>query len=75
MSSCCIWIGTAGQNPEAWEQYTKFIEDTSDNIAAERTNYLGAYYKRLRADEETRKAAASAFVGYELSISKAYVVS
>lgn len=40
--------GTSGQNPEAWEQYTRFIEDTSDNIAAERTNYLGAYFKRLK---------------------------
>ena len=53
--------------------YTKFIEDTSDNIATERTNYLGAYYKRLQAGEAMRTKAASAFVGYELSISKAFV--
>mmetsp|Transcript_8234 Transcript_8234/g.16490 ORF Transcript_8234/g.16490 Transcript_8234/m.16490 type:complete len:379 (-) Transcript_8234:83-1219(-) len=65
--------GTSGQNPEAWEQYTRFIEDTSDNIAAERTNFLGAYFKRLKGTDEMRKAAASAFVGYELSISKAFV--
>jgi len=64
---------TAGQNPEAWELFTKFIEDTSDNIAAERTNYLGAYFKRLQGDADMRMKAASAFVGYELSISKAFV--
>ncbi len=64
---------TAGQNPEAWELYCKFIEDTSENISAEKTNYLGAYFKRLKSTPEMRKSAASAFVGYELSISKAFV--
>ena len=34
---------------------------------------MGAYFKRLSSDEKTRRAAASAFVGYELSISKSYV--
>jgi len=63
---------TAGQNPEAWEKYCQFIEDTSDDINAERTNYLGAYFKRLR-DDKFRAAAASAFIGYELSISKAFI--
>ena len=43
--------GTSGQNPEAWEQYTRFIEDTSDNIAAERTNFLGAYFKVRGSDD------------------------
>jgi proline iminopeptidase len=59
--------GTAGQNPEAWELFTKFIEDTSDNYAAERTNYLGAYFKRLQGNADMRIKAASAFVGYEVS--------
>jgi len=63
---------TSGQNPEAWEKYVQFIEDTSDDINAERTNYLGAYFKRLR-DDKYRVAAASAFVGYELSISKSFI--
>ena len=63
--------GTSSQNPEAWEMYTKFIEDTSEDYNAESTNFLGAYYKRMSSDDdEVRRAAASAFVGYELSISK-----
>lgn len=33
---------------------------------------MGAYFKRLR-DDKYRAAAASAFVGYELSISKAFI--
>lgn len=66
--------GTSSQNPEAWEMYTKFIEDTSDDYDAERTNYLGAYYKRMSGtDDALRASAASAFVGYELSISKSFV--
>mmetsp|Transcript_18864 Transcript_18864/g.39254 ORF Transcript_18864/g.39254 Transcript_18864/m.39254 type:complete len:377 (-) Transcript_18864:25-1155(-) len=66
--------GTSSQNPEAWGLYTKFIQDTSDDWEAERTNFLGAYYKRMSGEsEEIRNAAASAFVGYELSISKSFV--
>ena len=41
---------------------------------AELTNLLGAYWSRLTCDDaEVRKAAAAAFVGYELSISKTYI--
>eukprot|EP00966_Prymnesium_polylepis_P273017 6307019-Prymnesium_polylepis.2 len=37
----------------------------------ERTNLLGAYWDRLTSgDAATREAAAAAFVGYEISISK-----
>ena len=65
---------TSSQNPEAWEMYAKYIEDTSHDFEAERTNFLGAYYKRMTGQDETvRRAAASAFVGYELSISKSFV--
>ena len=64
---------TSSQNPEAWENYTQFIVDTSSDIQAECTNYLGAYNKRLRSTPQMRKAAASAFIGYELSLSKTYV--
>jgi proline iminopeptidase len=63
--------GTSSQNPEAWDMYTKYIQDTSEDFNAESTNFLGAYYKRMSSDDdEVRRAAASAFVGYELSISK-----
>ncbi|GMH95737.1 hypothetical protein TL16_g13224 [Triparma laevis f. inornata] len=66
--------GTSGQNPEAWEMYAKYIEDSSIDFEAERTNFLGAYYKRMTGeDERIRRKAASAFVGYELSISKSFV--
>lgn len=66
--------GTFGQNPQAWETYSKYIEDTSNDWEVERTNLLGAYWKRLTSsDVATREAAAAAFVGYELSISKTYI--
>lgn len=66
--------GTFGQNPQAWETYSKYIEDTSNDWEVERTNLLGAYWKRLTSsDVATREAAAAAFVGYELSISKSYI--
>ncbi|KAK3282085.1 hypothetical protein CYMTET_10157 [Cymbomonas tetramitiformis] len=67
--------GTFGQNPQAWEAYCQFIEDTSSDWDRERSNLLGAYWERLtrEGDDDMRNAAAAAFVGYELSISKSYV--
>jgi len=66
--------GTYGQNPQAWEDYTRFVRETSDDWAREQTNLLGAYWQRLTAgDTAMREAAAAAFVGYELSISKAFI--
>ena len=63
-----------GQHPAAWAAYCNYIRDTSDDFEAERQNLLGAYWKRLTSDDAaTRLAAASAFVGYELSISKTFV--
>jgi len=67
--------GTYGQNPQAWETYSKYIEDTSEDWEREKRNLLGAYWERLTKpdDPQTREAAAAAFVGYELSISKTYI--
>jgi len=66
--------GASGQHPQAWASYVKYIADTSDDFETERSNLLAAYWKRLQSrDVETRLAAASAFVGYELSISKTFV--
>lgn len=66
--------GTASQHPAAWASYCKYIRDTSEDFEAERGNMLSAYWKRLKSDDtSTRLAAASAFVGYELSISKTFV--
>ena len=54
--------------------YKRFIESTSTDWGTERDNLLGAYWKRLTgADADMRAAAAAAFVGYELSISKTFV--
>ena len=66
--------GTFGQNPAAWESYCQYIEDTSLDWSREKTNLLGAYWNRLQSDDvATREAAAAAFVGYELSISKSFI--
>lgn len=66
--------GTYGQNPAAWESYCQYIEDTSPDWSREKTNLLGAYWNRLQSDDAaTREAAAAAFVGYELSISKTFI--
>ena len=66
--------GTYGQNPQAWEEYKRYIFETSDDWAREQKNLLGAYWSRLTSDDAaTRSAAAAAFVGYELSISKAFI--
>lgn len=66
--------GTFGQNPQAWEAYCRYIEDSSDDWGREQTNLLGAYWNRLTSSDKTiREAAAAAFVGYELSISKTYI--
>mmetsp|Transcript_29102 Transcript_29102/g.38768 ORF Transcript_29102/g.38768 Transcript_29102/m.38768 type:complete len:397 (+) Transcript_29102:1-1191(+) len=66
--------GTYGQNPQAWETYCQYIQDTSQDWDREQKNLLGAYWERLQSkDPSVREAAASAFVGYELSISKAYI--
>ena len=66
--------GTSGQNPEAWDSYCRYIQDTSDDWEREKLNLLGAYWDRLTSkDKAKREAAAAAFVGYELSISKTYV--
>jgi len=66
--------GTFGQNPAAWENYCQYIEDTSTDWQREKTNLLGAYWQRLTCDDAaTRSAAAAAFVGYELSISKTFI--
>ena len=65
--------GTFGQNPQAWGKYKQYIKDTSTDWARESTNLLGAYWSRLTSgDAAVRSAAAAAFVGYELSISKTY---
>ena len=34
--------GTYGQNPQAWEEYTRFIQETSQDWQREKTNLLGA---------------------------------
>jgi proline iminopeptidase len=69
--------GTAGQHPQAWEAYRSYIKDTSASELhweREQDNLLGAYWERLTGeDKQTRAAAAAAFVGYELSLSKAFV--
>jgi len=66
--------GSFGQNPQAWETYCQYIEDTSDDWYREKKNLLGAYWDRLMSKEPAvREAAASAFVGYELSVSKTYI--
>eukprot|EP00560_Eucampia_antarctica_P002671 CAMPEP_0197830800 /NCGR_PEP_ID=MMETSP1437-20131217/7410_1 /TAXON_ID=49252 ORGANISM="Eucampia antarctica, Strain CCMP1452" /NCGR_SAMPLE_ID=MMETSP1437 /ASSEMBLY_ACC=CAM_ASM_001096 /LENGTH=374 /DNA_ID=CAMNT_0043433413 /DNA_START=139 /DNA_END=1263 /DNA_ORIENTATION=- len=66
--------GTAGQNPSAWDAYLDFLKDTSDDWERESINPLGAYWNRLTSDDlQLRNAAASAFVGYELSISKTFI--
>lgn len=66
--------GTYGQNPQAWEMYSRYIEDTSTDWERERKNLLGAYWQRLTSKDSTiRSAAAAAFVGYELSISNTYI--
>ena len=66
--------GTFGQNPEAWSNYKRFIQESSTDWPREQTNLLGAYWKRLTGtDLAMRQAAAAAFVGYELSISKTFV--
>ena len=63
--------GTFGQNPQAWEMYKRFVGETSDDWERESSNLLGAYWQRLTSgDAEMRKAAAAAFIGYELSLSK-----
>jgi proline iminopeptidase len=68
--------GTFGQHPQAWTKYSQFIQDTSSDWERERTNLLGAYYSRLTGgDAAIQNAAASAFVAYELSISKTFTDS
>ena len=58
----------------AWESYCSYIQDTSTEWDCEKDNLLGAYWTRLQSpDSATREAAAAAFVGYELSISKTFV--
>jgi len=66
--------GTYGQNPAAWDCYVDYIRKSSTDWKREKTNLLGAYWARLTSDDAaTREAAAAAFVGYELSISKAFI--
>ena len=66
--------GTYGQNPQAWEDYCRYIKDSSTDWEREQKNLLGAYWDRLTSsDKATRESAAAAFVGYELSISKTYI--
>ena len=66
--------GTYGQNPGAWSSYVQYIEETSENWQVEKRNLLGAYWSRLKSDDaKVRSAAAAAFLGYELSISKTYI--
>jgi len=66
--------GSFGQNPQAWESYCKYIEDTSDDWEREKTNFIGAYWNRLTSsDKAVRVAAACAFIGYELSVSKTFI--
>ena len=65
--------GVYGQNPEAWEYFCKYIEDTSEDWEREKTNLIGAYFSRLTSsDKVVQNAAASAYVGYELSVSKTF---
>jgi len=66
--------GTYGQNPAAWDCYVDYIRTSSTDWKREKSNLLGAYWARLTSDDAaTREAAAAAFVGYELSISKAFI--
>lgn len=66
--------GTYGQNPQAWEMYKEYIRTTSTDWETESMNLLSAYWKRLTSnDSSVRAAAAAAFVGYELSISKTFI--
>lgn len=54
--------------------YCNYIKDTSNDWDREKDNLLGAYWNRLTStDKHTREAAASAFVGYELSVSKTFI--
>ena len=60
IEACAAFVKPAGVAFEDWER--------------ERTDLLGAYWARLTSDDASvRAAAAAAFVGYELSISKTYV--
>lgn len=67
---------TAMHHPEAWQGFFEHIRNTCKDEReweTERQNLLGAYYKRLCSnDSETANAAATAFVKYELSISKTF---
>ena len=66
--------GTFGQNPEAWGNYKRYIQETSEDWPREQGNLLGAYWARLTSDDvKVREEAAAAFVGYELSISKTFI--
>ena len=66
--------GTYGQNPQAWDMYKSYIRDTSTDWESESKNLLGAYWQRLTCNDlSIRAAAAAAFVGYELSISKTFI--
>ena len=69
----CPQTSTPAPKPGAWSKYVDYIRDTSSNWGVEQTNLLGAYWARLTSeDAAVRSAAAAAFVGYELSISKTY---
>ena len=59
---------TANHYPEEWDQYTSYIQKTSQNWNLEKQNLLAAYQRRL-FDPSERLEAAKAFAGYELSIS------
>ena len=66
-----------GQNPDAWERYVRFVVDTAPSPevgALETEDLLSAYWRRLQSDDpDARAAAAAAFVGYELSLSKCFI--
>ena len=69
--------GTAGQNPDAWDRYVAHVVDAAPSPEAAdlaRADPLTAYWDLLTgADADARNAAAAAFVGYELSLSKCFI--
>ena len=69
--------GTAGQNPDAWDRYVAHVVDAAPSPEAAdlaRSDPLTAYWDLLTgADADARNAAAAAFVGYELSLSKCFI--
>lgn len=62
---------SAAHYPDAWEAYAGFIEG-HPRLRPEQRHDLLEGYRVLLADPTTRDAAARAFVGYELALSKLF---